>query len=108
MNIDFNEFIQKIHSNSKITKISDPVNLISYGSPNEANTSAEVDSVFAHELKIIFFLVFTENYDTRVLAVSSFLDHDNYMPALAEIKTKCILISQKPISSYTSKIEKFD
>ena len=63
MNIDFNELIQKIQSNSQITEISDPVNLISYGSPNEAIISAEVHSVFAQkELKVISSLAFTESY----------------------------------------------
>ena len=63
--------------------------------------------VFAHEeLKIIFFLAFAENYDTRVLAVRSFLDHDNYMSALAEIKNEMHLDRTK--TSYTSKIEKFN
>ena len=83
----FGKMLTNIQSSIQLQQFESPVNLISYGDSNLSYTSAEVTLAYYQEqLALIIFVGWTEKYQNRIIAISSFDNHQQFISAKKEIE----------------------
>ena len=88
MSKHFEEILTHIQSSNEL-QFENPVNIISYGSPNLPNTFAEVTfAYFQEQLARIFFIGWIEEYKNRIIAITSFENHQEFDLTEEEIEKR--------------------